>query len=105
MFPLTDITPWKLGDWLILMTEISLFEKSRKGWRISKDFTQFDTCRQTRSTVSNILASSGENEGSLVFKSLSGKIFHRFNDPMQSIVMERFVKGMKIKMPIESGKN
>ena len=70
------------------------------------EYTQFDTCRQLRGTASNLyMASAAANEGRSTCKSTGGNVFHTHDDPMQTVLMERFAKGMKTRMPVESSRN
>ena len=51
------------------------------------------------------MATAEGNEARYALKTLSGNVFHSSRDPMQSILMERFVKGLKARMPVESNRN
>ena len=58
------------------------------------------------STVSNMYeATASGNDERLTFKSKEGRLFHVNKDPMQSNFMDRFVKGMRSRMPEESERN
>ena len=103
--PLPPITAWPTEDTLGMGTAVIMLEKSLDQGRIA-NYTQFDTCRHLRGTISNIISSSARgNETNQVFKSISGNVFHLLNDTMQSPFMERFVKGMKVRMPVDSERN
>ena len=51
------------------------------------------------------MATALANEGRSTCKSTGGNVFHTHDDPMQTMLMERFVKGMKTRMPVESARN
>ena len=99
---------WILGkaeDKMGMGMAITMLEKSLEKGRLST-YTQFDTCRQLRGTASNLyMATAAANEGRSTCKSTGGNIFHTHDDPMQTVLMERFVKGMKTRMPVESSRN
>ena len=70
------------------------------------DYTQFDTCRNLRSAASNLyMATADANENRATLKAKGGNVLHLQDDAMQSLFMERFAKGMKIRMPVESNRN
>ena len=103
--PLPAITPWKEKDELGMSTAISMLEHSLEKGRIA-NYIQFDSCRTIRSAMSNIYtASASGNEDRMTFKSTTGSVFHLHNDPLQSVFMERFARGMKARMPIASARN
>ena len=103
--PLSDFGPWRSADNMGMGMAITMLEKSLEPGRLSK-YTQFDTCRQLRGTASNLyMATSSANEGRMTCKSTGGNVFHTHDDPMQTVLMERFVKGMKTRMPVESSRN
>ena len=103
--PLPPISPWDVKDEMGMGIALSMLSKSLTKGRIS-NYTQFDTCRQIRGTISNIYgATSSGNRSNQTFKSISGNVFHLNDDPMQSPFMERFIKGMKVRMPVESERN
>ena len=98
--PLSDFTAWKLEDKMGMDVAITMFEKSLEKGRLSS-YTQFDSCRPLRGAASSVyMASAQANEGRGTSKSLSGKVFHSQDDPMQSTHMERFAKRMKARMPV-----
>jgi hypothetical protein len=81
----------------ILMLEKSL----EPGQNSNKTYQQFDTVRKLRSAVSNVYgatASRGCKEP-LAFKSIRGEVQHLYQGSMQSVFMERFTLGMRIRMP------
>ena len=103
--PLSDFKAWRSTDKMGMGIAITMLEKSLEPGRLSK-YTQFDTCRQLRGTASNLyMSTAAANEGRTTYKSTGGNVFHTQDDPMQTILMERFVKGMKIRMPVESSRN
>ena len=103
--PLPAITPWKEQDEVGMSTAISMLEYSLEKGRIA-NYIQFDSCRTIRSAMSNIYTASARgNEGRLTFKSTTGTVFHLHDDPLQSVFMERFVRGMKTRMPVASARN
>ena len=93
--PLNDFGSWKAEDKMGIGMAITMLEKSLEKGRLSA-YTQFDTCRQLRGTASNFyMATASANEGRSTCKSPGGNAFHTHDDPLQTILMERFVKGMK----------
>ena len=103
--PLPAITPWKEKDEMGMSTAISMLEYSLEKGRIAA-YVQFDSCRTIRSALSNIYTASAQgNEGRLSFKSTSGSVFHVHDDPRQSVLMERFARGMKARMPVATARN
>ena len=103
--PLPPVTPWDVKDEMGMGVALTMLSKSLEKGRIAQ-YTQFYTCRQLRGTISNLYgATSKGSEGRQTFKSISGNVFHLSEDPMQSAFMERFVKGMKNRMPVESERN
>ena len=103
--PLPAITPWPQTDSMGMSTAISMLEHSLEKGRIA-DYVQFDSCRKLRSTMANIYSASAlGNAGKLSFKSTTGSILHIQEDPVQSLLMERFVKGMKARMPVATERN
>ena len=103
--PLPAITPWKESDDLGMSTAISMLEHSLERGRIA-NYIQFDSCRSIRSAMSNIYTSSARgNERRLTFKSITGSVLHVHDDPLQSVFMERFARGMKARMPIATARN
>ena len=103
--PLSDFGSWRSADKMGMGMAITMLEKSLEPGRLTK-YTHFDTCRQLRETASNLyMSSSSANEGRTTCKSTGGNVFHTQDDPMQTISMERFVKGMKTRMPVESSRN
>ena len=88
-----------------MMMAMLMLEKSREPGR-NANYTQYDTLRQFRSAISNVYGGSGEvgiENG--VLKTRRGEVQHLHNDPMQSSLMERFMVGMKNRMPVESQRN
>ena len=103
--PLPAITPWEEADTMGMSTAISMLEHSLDMGRLA-DYVQFDPCRKIRSTMSNTYnASALGNRGRLMFKSTTGAMFHLQDDPLQSVFMERFVRGMKARMPVDTARN
>ena len=103
--PLNEFDSWKAEDKMGMGMAITMLEKSLEKCRLST-YTQFDTCRQLRGTALNLyMATSSANEGRSTCKSTGGNVFHTHDDPMQTVLMERFVRGMKIRMPVESSRN
>ena len=70
------------------------------------EYMQFDTCRKVRSAISNVYSATAQgNSGRLTFKSIAGMVVHLHDDSLQSVFMERFIKGMKTRMPVSSWRN
>ena len=103
--PLPEITAWKVEDQMGMGIAMMTLAKSMEKGRIAS-YTQFDACRHIRGTVSNMYgATAVGNDERFSFKSKDGRVFHINKDPMQSNFMERFVKGMRSRMPEESERN
>ena len=103
--PLPAITPWANSDEMGMRTAITMLEQSLDKGRLA-EYVQFESCRKIRSTMSNIYnASALGNKGRLTFKSTTGAVFHIQEDPLQSVFMERFVRGMKARMPVATARN
>ena len=102
---LPSFEPWPVEDRMGMGTAILMLEKSlEKG--VNDYYTQFDTCRMLRSVYADIYsASSALLDENRVFKSRRGDILRLHGDPMQSPLMERFVKGMKARMPETKNRN
>ena len=89
---LPSLESWPVEDGMGMGTAILMLEKSLdKG--VNDSYTQFDTCRMLRSVYADIYsASSALLNENRVFKSRRGDILRLHGDPMQSPLMERFVK-------------
>ena len=107
VFPFPEIKPWKMGEArLSMMTAMSVLEKSTEEGRLSKDYTQFNTCRQIRSVISNMVgATFASLNHCQTYKSRLGHVFHSYDDPTQNSVVERFIAGMKARMPVDFARN
>ena len=106
IIPLSDITSWNLGDRCGMGVALLMLEKSIEPGRNNSKYKQFDTVRKFRSTASNVYAATAEaNDDPRVLKSLQGAVLHMNAGPMQSVFMERFVMGMKVRMPTDSVRN
>ena len=79
-----------------------MLEKSREKGR-NAAYTQFDTVRQLRTTISNIYTGSSDvRVDNGVLKSRKGDVLHIHEDPMQSVFMERFMVGLQHRMPSDA---
>ena len=106
--PLEKFTPWPLGDNEGMGVAMSMLDKSLEKGKINKGYIQFDTTRKLRSAASNVYsagAGAGANALKYSMKSHRGEVLHTYQGPMQSIFMERFTLGMKIRMPKETMRN
>ena len=104
-YPLPEITPWPVKDDMGMGAAVTMLMKSLEKGKLA-EYTQFDSCRHIRGTIANIYTASSEaSKDRMVLKTIDGKIFHLHSDPMQSIFMERFMKGMKSRMPEEKERN
>ena len=82
-----------------MVQAIMILGKSRDTGR-NTEYTQFDTIRKLRTTVSNIYTGSAEVRAENgVLKSRKGEVLHIHDDPMQSVFMERFILGLQDRMP------
>ena len=104
--PLSLMSPWEIGDSVGMGIALLMLEKSIESGRNSANYKQFDTVRKFRSTASNVYSSTaGASKDPRVLKSLKGAVLHTHGGSMQSIFMERFALGMKIRMPQEKVRN
>ena len=106
-YPFPEFQVWSVGeDSLDMKVAISMLEKSLEPGRLVDSYTQFDTCRKIRSTVSNMVSATAlASRCSTSYKSRNGNVFHSYDDPTQSALMERFAIGMKTRMPMDSARN
>ena len=106
IIPLSDITPWDLGDKCGMGVALLMLEKSIESGRNNSKYKQFDTVRKFCSTASNVYSATAEaNDDPRVLKSLQGAVLHMNAGLMQSVFMERFTMGMKTRMPTDSVRN
>ena len=104
--PFTAFPVWPETDEQGMGIALLMLTDSLKGGRNNDSYTQFATCRQNRSVASNIYqASSHLSEDHNVLKSKKGDALHLHSDPMQSMFMERFSKGMERRMPEETDRD
>jgi hypothetical protein len=104
--PLSEITAWSLEDECGMGIALLMLEKSLESGRNNVEYKQFDTVRKFRSTASNVYAATASaNRDPRVLKSLQGAVLHMNSGSMQSVFMERFVMGMRARMPSESARN
>jgi hypothetical protein len=97
--PLEPFEPWGVEDRQGMGIAIMMLEKSLTKGR-NADYIQFDTTRQLRSATSNVYAATSQAAGlRYAMKSARGEVTHLYEGAMQTMLMERFVKGMKIRMP------
>ena len=106
VFPFPEITKWPVVEnGLDMSTAMSMLEKSLEKGK-NADYTQYDTCRKIRSTISNMYAATASaNSESLTYKARTGAVFHSAPNPMQTAFMERFCQGMKTRMPEAKNRN
>ena len=98
--PLEKFTPWPLGDNEGMGVAMSMLDKSLEKGKINKGYIQFDTTRKLRSAASNVYSA-----GAGAMESHRSEVLHTYQGPMQSMFMERFTLGMKIRMPKETMRN
>ena len=104
--PLAQMTPWPLGDDQGMGLAIVMLEKSLKPGR-NVDYTQFDSCRKLRSAASNVYAATAQSSSlRYTMKGLKGgHLLHLDEGTTQSFFMERFMTGMKSRMPKHTSRN
>ena len=103
--PLAPFHPWPVSDEQGMGIALTMLTRSLEPGR-NANYTQFDTCRRDRSIASNIYtASSALCDEQNVLKSKKGEALHLHSDPMQSMFMERFTKGMSRRMPEDVDRN
>ncbi len=105
--PLPLMAPWRVGDTQGMGVAMQMLEKSLAKGKNASDYTQFATCRKLRSAVTNIYGATAVGcEDPMTLKtSMHGSVLHLFQGSMQSRFMERFVLGMKVRMPAMTKQN
>ena len=104
--PLPPMQPWDLSDSQGMGLCMQMLEKSLGQGRNDKSYTQFDTCRRLRATASNIFSATAiACTEPLVLKSAKGHVMHMYKGASQSRFVERFVMGMKARMPSKTKRN
>ena len=97
--PLEPFEPWRVEDKQGMGIAIMMLEKSLSKGR-NTDYLQFDTTRQLRGAASNVYSATSQAASlRYAMKSARGEVTHLYEGAMQTLFMERFVKGMKIRMP------
>jgi hypothetical protein len=103
--PFALMQPWANTDNQGMGIALLMLTKSLLKGR-NAHYTQFDTCRQDRSIASNIYTATAIlSEEQNVLKTKRGEAWHLHSDPMQSMLMERFTKGMSRRMPEDVKRN
>ena len=86
---------WRLQCW-----------KNRCKGRNDGSYVQFETCRKLRSAAANLAAATSRaSSARYTLKSKEGMVSHLTDVSTQTILFERFVKGMKARMPQVSKRN
>jgi len=107
IIPLDKVKQWEIGDSQGMGIALLMLEKSIEPGRNSVGYKQFDTVRKFCSTASNLSIAmvNDPDADTRVMKSLKGAVLHMHYGPMQTIFMERFTQGMRIRMPAEKLRN
>ncbi len=107
LIPLEGMTPWKVGDDEGMGVAIAMLEKSIKtSGANSSEFLQFSTIRKLRSASANVFAATSQaSTTAFVMKTSAGAIQRIYSGGTQSVLLERFVMGLKARMPHISKRN
>ena len=86
--------------------DIQILNKSLCTGRNKRSYLQFNTFRQLLALVSDVYsATSTYHKSRYSLKSHQGIILNMYEGAMQSALMERFVKGVKRRIPEDSDRN
>ena len=99
--PLERMLPWEIADEQGMGVAIAMLEKSiRTGGINSNDLLQYSTVRKLRSASSNVFAATSQ-ASSVVFsmKTSAGAVQRVYAGGTQAVLMERFMSGLKARMP------
>ena len=103
---LPPFDPWPVGDQVGMEVALQMLEKTLKKGRHGRDYQQFDSVRPLRAAMSDLYSASfSGHEARYSLKSHRGNVLHMYEGPMQSAFMERFVRGLKIRMPAASDRD
>ena len=105
--PLERMSPWEIADEQGMGVAIAMLEKSiRSGGINSNDFLQYATVRKLRSASSNVFAATSQ-ASSAVFslKTSAGAVQRVYAGGTQAVLMERFMSGLKARMPHVTKRN
>ena len=103
---LPPIEPWPVSDLLGMEIAIQMLEQSLLPGRHGRPYQQFNSVRKLRAAISDIYsASAASHSARYSLKSHGGNVLHMYEGPMQSSFMERFVRGMKLRMPVDSDRD
>ena len=101
-----EFSPWPVHDSKGMGLALIMLEKSLGKGRNSSSYMQFDTVRKLRSAATNVFSASARaSENKSTLKAMDGRVLHQFHGATQSLLMERFCKGMKARMPEEKNRD
>ena len=103
---LEGMEPWDIGDSSGMGTAVLMLEKSVCKGKNSDAYMQFSTVRKLRTARANVYGAT--SQAARLRYNLKGKnsqVLHLNDGPSQSVLMERFVKGMEARMPQDSMRN
>ncbi len=107
LVPLEPMEPWPVADQEGMGVAVAMLEKSIKsGGKNNKEYLQFDTVRKLRSAVANAYSATSQSAShNFAMKASSGVVQRVYEGATQSVLMERFVAGLKTRMPQETRRN
>ena len=106
LVPLEPFQPWDLNDYQDMGLAMLILEKALQPGRKNRPYQQFATVRQLRAAASNVYSASAQSSKlRYTLKSVAGDTAHMYEGETQTLLMERFMKGMRIRMPQDSDRN
>ena len=91
--------PWPVGDEVGFSVALQMVKASLRPGKHSSDYQQFDTIRSIRTAFSNVFeASAGAQKEREVFRGEKGVVLHPSKCPTQSLLFEKFSKGLLSRM-------
>lgn len=104
--PLEPFQPWDLNDFQGMGIAILILERSLEKGRLNSKYLQFASIRPLRGAASDVYSATAQaTQLRYAMKTSRGDVTHLYDGAMQSIFMERVMKGMKIRMPEDSERN
>ena len=105
--PLERLMPWEISDEQGMGVAIAMLEKSiSTGGINSNDFLQYATVRKLRSASSNVFAATSQAAAAVFsMKTSAGAVQRVYAGGTQAVLMERFMSGLKARMPHVTKRN
>ncbi len=106
LVPLKPFQPWDVIDYQDMGLAMLILEKALQPGRKNRPYQQFATVRQLRAAASNVYSATAQSSKlRYTLKSIAGDTAHMYEGETQTILMERFMKGMRVRMPQDSDRN